>query len=109
MRDVKKYSSVQVRIQLEKEKFNLNLLEYKYKNQLLKTWMDGFDDFCITKPKTLETKLNYIHENPVRKKYVGAAEEYQYSSAAFYLTAAEGPVNVKHYVEVLGIPGYGAI
>jgi len=52
---------------------------------------------------------NGIHENPIRKKYVGAAEKYSYSSASFYLTGEEGPVHVKHYAEVIGIPGYGAI
>jgi putative transposase len=109
MRDVKKYSAVQICKQLEKEGFDLLLLKYEHGKQKLKTWMDLFDDFCITKPRTFETKLNYIHDNPIRKKYVGAPEEYEYSSASFYLSGVEGPVHVKHYAEVLGIPGYGAI
>ena len=111
MRDVKKYSAIKILQQLETEKqFQfLNQLIFKRGNQHNKIWMDGFDDFSITNPKTFETKLNYIHENPIRKKYAGSSEDYQYSSASFYLTGEQGLVKVKHYAEVLGIPGYGAL
>ena len=107
MRDVKKYSAVFIRKQLEAEN-QLHLLErmrFNRGKQVLKTWMDRFDDFCINNPITMETKINYIHQNPVRKKIVGDPEEYEYSSAAFYQSGKEGPVKVKHYVELLGVAG----
>jgi putative transposase len=107
MRDVKKFSSVFIRKQLEAEN-QLQLVErmrFERGKQVLKTWMDRYDDFCINNPNTMETKMNYIHENPVRKGIVDNPEDYEFSSAGYYQLDKEGPVKVKHYVEALGVAG----
>jgi len=107
MRDFKKYSAVFIRKQLESENQHelIERMRFTRGKQVLKTWMDRFDDFCINNPTTMETKINYVHENPVRKKIVGFPEDYEYSSAAFYKSGIQGHVNVKHYVETLGVAG----
>lgn len=42
----------------------------------------------------LATKLNYIHNNPVKEGYVNAAEDYVYSSARDYLNNNKGLIKV---------------
>lgn len=44
-------------------------------------WQISFRDFTISSEDVLLEKINYIHNNPVRKGMVKGAEEYQYSSA----------------------------
>ncbi len=47
-------------------------------------WADGFHPQAISTSAVLEQKLRYLHENPVRKGLVGAAEDWWYSSASWY-------------------------
>lgn len=104
MRDFKKYTSVHIR-QHHEEKGNIQLVEklkYEKGRQKLKTWKDRFDDLCITSYNTFFMKLNYIHNNPVKKGLVKSPEEYKYSSADFYVNGKEGIVKVRHYAEMLG-------
>jgi hypothetical protein len=48
------------------------------------------------------TKLNYIHQNPVRKNYVARPEDYLYSSASYYSGKTKQFLEVKHIFDVIG-------
>jgi putative transposase len=50
----------------------------------VKFWQGRFDCFDITSEETYNTKLNYIHYNPVKKGLVERPEDWEYSSARFY-------------------------
>jgi putative transposase len=54
------------------------------KNEMKQIWKnDNHPEECFSKSFT-ETKLNYIHENPVRARIVKKPEDYIYSSASNY-------------------------
>ncbi|HAG50141.1 MAG: hypothetical protein A2X87_08300 [Deltaproteobacteria bacterium GWC2_42_51] len=99
MRDFKKFTSVQIRKLLEKDgemellnTFRLNATGAK--GQVFKLWKDRFDDLVLTKAETAVTKINYIHENPVRKGLVSRPEDWFYSSARDYLAIGTSAVPV---------------
>ena len=60
-------------------------------------WQDRFDDLCLISKEVALTKLNYIHQNPVRAGLVEKAEDWIYSSARCYL------YNEKRIITVTGI------
>ncbi|GAB4197659.1 MAG: hypothetical protein OHK0057_29680 [Thermoflexibacter sp.] len=49
--------------------------------------------------EVFEQKLNYIHQNPLQKKWqlVSKAEDYHYSSARFYLQNVDDWGFITHY------------
>ena len=102
MRDFKKFTSGEIRrmIEVDGEHELLNKLRFKYREQKFKIWIDRFDDLAIYKRETFETKLNYIHQNPVRKGLVAFAKDYPYSSAEYYYSGKEGLIPVLHYYEL---------
>jgi len=55
-------------------------------NMEYKIWISGSHPEEITLHDFLMTKLNYIHENPVRAGWVAKAEDYLYSSASNYVS-----------------------
>ena len=55
------------------------------KNQIFKLWMDRFDDLVIENDKTLQMKIEYIHNNPVKAGFVDQPEQWKYSSARNYI------------------------
>ena len=104
MRDFKKFTSGEIRRMLEKDgHINLlNKLRYDHREQKFKIWQDRFDDVYLESINVIETKIDYIHENPVKKGLVKLPEEYKYSSAAFYILDQECNMPVLHYMEVFG-------
>lgn len=50
-----------------------------------KVWQDGFHPIAIEKERFFLQKLEYLHQNPVRKGFVEKAECWRYSSARNYL------------------------
>ena len=48
-------------------------------------WMPRFDDLAIYTEKQFRTKLNYIHNNPVKAGLVSKVTEYEFSSAVDWL------------------------
>jgi len=89
MRDFKKFTSTKIRQQIEEDK-RYHLLErlrdnaVGKKRQVFKLWQDRFDSLVITSPRTLKTKIDYIHSNPVRANLVEGITDWQYSSALYY-------------------------
>jgi REP element-mobilizing transposase RayT len=49
-----------------------------------KVWQEGFHPIALLTEPFLLQKLNYLHDNPVRKGYVERPEEWKYSSARNY-------------------------
>ena len=47
-------------------------------------WDDGFHPQEVSSRPVFEQKLNYLHENPVRKGLVRRPEDWWYSSASWY-------------------------
>ncbi len=90
MRDFKKFTSTKIRQQLEKDKHfeiveKLRVNAIHSKKQVFKLWMDKFDDFVIANDKTLNIKMNYIHNNPVKAGLVSEMTDWKYSGARNYL------------------------
>ncbi|HET8830291.1 MAG TPA: hypothetical protein VFM79_13175 [Pelobium sp.] len=64
--------------------------EKNNKNKNLQFWQqDNHPIECDTN-EIIETRLNYIHENPVRSGMVWQAHDYVYSSAIDYCTDSKG-------------------
>ena len=101
MRDLKKFTSVMIRQQIEKSG-NLELLEklrVPEMKQVFKVWQDRFDDVYLTSKKILETKLEYIHTNPLQEHWnlVSRPESWPDSSAMFYELGTQPKVTIKDY------------
>ena len=71
----------------------------KNKGQRHKVFESSFDAQECYSRKFIEQKLNYIHRNPVSKKWrlVSDFRDYEYSSASFY------DKGIKHYDKLLHI------
>ncbi len=50
-----------------------------------KVWQEGFHPIALASEHFITQKLNYLHDNPVRKGYVDQPEYWRYSSARNYL------------------------
>jgi REP element-mobilizing transposase RayT len=44
-------------------------------------WQDGYHDHLLRDRREFETKLDYMHQNPVRAELVKRGEEYPFSTA----------------------------
>src|SRR5260370_20864894 len=54
---------------------------HKARKQKMEIWQVGFHDWTIRDWNDWQTKVEYIHSNPVRAKLVQRAEDWQHSSA----------------------------
>ncbi|MBL7030465.1 MAG: transposase [Candidatus Marinimicrobia bacterium] len=87
-------NNLKIKLPMELRDFLLD--SGKNAEQEIKLWRDD------EKPIILETeemgiqRLNYLHDNPVRKGWVETPEEYTYSSASFYLSGKSFPFRVTH-------------
>lgn len=97
--DFKRFTSRVLRKQMEKDKKTSWLRFFKIevpkrKNWQYRIWQEGFDDLGIYSLNMAKIKLNYIHNNPVRKKLVEKPEEYLYSSARNYILNDQSIIEV---------------
>ena len=105
MRDFKKFTSVQIR--KEVERINPALLKeitYPKGKQKFKIWQNRFDELYLESQDLLEDKLEYIHLNPLKEHWslVELPEDYKYSSAKFYHTGENDiKLPLTHYLDVL--------
>jgi len=70
---------------------------------IYKNWMRRFDDPIIYSEKQLKTKLEYIHNNPVKEGLTDNAIEWTYSSAGDWLGSEKGIVDVVKDYSWLGL------
>jgi REP element-mobilizing transposase RayT len=60
-----------------------------------KVWQEGYHPIALGTPNFTAQKLNYLHNNPVRKGYVDRPEEWRYSSARNYLLGDDSLIKVE--------------
>jgi REP element-mobilizing transposase RayT len=92
MRDFKKYTAKQIIRNCEAEN-NMEMLTSFRKaarssqKQIYRVWEEGFDARDVFSLDFLAQKLDYIHNNPCQPHWglVEYPEDYQWSSACFYL------------------------
>jgi REP element-mobilizing transposase RayT len=89
MRDFKRHTSTEITETLEKdhEKYLLYIFKKAGEKQgsKIKIWQDEYHPEAIYSEKWFHQKLNYMHENPVRKGFVLHPENWKYSSARNWL------------------------
>jgi len=99
MRDFKKFTCFKIRKLWEIEKMT-DVLDYlrknaeKFSGQKFKLWDDRFDSLVVTNEKTLREKINYIHNNPLKKGLVENIEDWCYSSARNYFCSDNSLIEV---------------
>jgi putative transposase len=100
MRDIKKYSAWDLMEAIERYG-EINLLKlftesaHNLKLQRRKFWMSRFDDEVIQNEAMLLTKLEYIHNNPVKAGLVENPQDYPFSSARNYCMDDHSVIKVK--------------
>jgi REP element-mobilizing transposase RayT len=57
-------------------------------------WNEGYDRIGVVSRKVFITKLEYIHNNPVKSGLVRSPEEWRWSSAGDYYTENTGVIKV---------------
>jgi REP element-mobilizing transposase RayT len=57
-------------------------------------WMPRYDRVAIWSGEMMRTKLECIHQNPVKAGLVAVAADWRWSSASDYLTDGKGPLPV---------------
>jgi putative transposase len=92
MRDFKKYTAKGIIERLEEER-QFKILgifcevaerHHPKESRKYQVWEDRFDDVALYSEEVLRTKVDYIHNNPVRAGLVDSPSEYPYSSARNY-------------------------
>jgi putative transposase len=84
MRDFKKYTAYKLRKLMEAEGRHETLEELRHpdrRTSRFRIWEPRFDDVMIYSPKVLQTKVDYIHTNPVRAGLCSDPRDWPYSSA----------------------------
>lgn len=100
IRDFKKYTATQIVKAIEnnnKESRKKWLLWLFNKNGKIWFWEEGYHGEEITTKRFFETKLKYIHLNPVRAGIVEKEEEYLLSSCADYFGNRKGILELAVY------------
>lgn len=82
-------------IRLDSRKYILGLIKTsKYKRSSFQLWQENNYPEVIEDEKFMKVKLDYIHNNPVKKGYVSRPESWQYSSASNYAGEKVNAFNV---------------
>lgn len=102
MRDFKHYTSIKIAEALieDNEKLFLYIfkkaVEGRSKKINYKVWQDEFHPEAIYTEKWFYQKLEYIHNNPVRKGYVTKPEDWKYSSARNWLLEDDSLIQLNY-------------
>ena len=109
MRDIKKFTAWQIFDHLIENKGSklLGIFEESaegFENQSKKLWMKRFDDEVIRDQQMFWTKLNYIHNNPIKAGLVNRAEDYKYSSSRNYINGYHSVLEVDTEYAGINIP-----
>ena len=97
IRDFKKYTATKIAEAISnnpKESRKGWLLWLLVKEEEISFWQDGYHGEEIFTVDFFETKLNYIHLNPVRAGLVEKEEEYLYSSCGDYYGTRKGKLEL---------------
>ena len=99
MKDFKSYTAREIikTAQTDDRKWLLNQFEFykkKYKTDSeYQVWQEGFHPQMIMEEDVFRQKVEYIHNNPVKRGFVEQAEHWIYSSARNYVNG-EGCIEI---------------
>lgn len=102
MQSFKQYTAKQILEMLKKENVKTildQLMFYKKANHKEKTyqvWEEGYQPKLIQDDKAMIQKINYIHNNPVKRGYIDEAKQWRYSSARDY-EGIKGLIDVQRF------------
>ncbi len=106
MRDMKKFTSTRIRIKLEALGRNdiVEQIRNFEKGRSFQTWMDRYDDVYLQSKHLVETKLDYIHSNPLQAHWNLAKrpEEYRYFSVVYYEKGIQPQLKIVDFREYFG-------
>lgn len=100
IRDFKKFTSKAIYSAIEKNSSEsrkawlLNVLKYEEK---IWFWNEGYHGEEILNGDFFDTKVNYIHMNPVKAGIVEKAEDYLWSSAGDFYGIRKGPLALSYF------------
>jgi REP element-mobilizing transposase RayT len=101
MRDLKAHTSKKISALLKDENKQGSLwavyksADFDGRGNIHKVWQDGFHPIAVESEGFFIEKLQYIHENPVRKGYVEKAEHWKYSSARNYINEDHSIIKIE--------------
>lgn len=75
--------------------------ERLYRKGKFKPWMNRFENSRLTSRQQLESKLEYLHNEPVKKGLANLASDWPYSSAADWLKSRTGMISVSQDITAL--------
>jgi REP element-mobilizing transposase RayT len=92
IRDLKRYTSRELSSFIEEEEPNYR--QHALQNAAMQTdrgnnymvWQEGYHPVAIYSQSFFRQKLDYLHDNPVRKGFVRKPEDWRFSSAGEYLS-----------------------
>ena len=87
IRDMKAFLSKKIKINIQQTE--PNLLKLFEKDGKFSLWQKSNYPKVINSDKFLQQKIEYIHNNPVKKQYVHEPEDWCWSSASKVLTKIE--------------------
>jgi REP element-mobilizing transposase RayT len=99
IKDFKSYTAREIikTAKADNKKWLLNQLEFykkKYKkDSKYQVWQEGYHPQMITREEVFKQKVEYIHNNPVKKGLVEEVDHWIYSSARNYL-CGEGRIEI---------------
>ncbi len=67
-----------------------------YREKTYQVWEEGYQPKLIQDEKMMIQKINYIHQNPVKRGYVDEVKHWRYSSARDY-EGIEGLVKISSF------------
>ena len=94
LRDLKSFTARAIIAQVESERrcWLLNQLQFyraAHKPSRYQVWQEGSHPQAIMTDQMMEQKLEYLHNNPVKRGLVAAPEHWRYSSAHEWLPGAQ--------------------
>jgi putative transposase len=101
IRDFNRFTSRRITEELE-ETGRIDSLEIFHKAALeegrgnrYKVWQDGFHPIAIESSDFFRQKIEYLHDNPVRKGFIERPEEWIYSSARNYILGDHSIIRIE--------------
>lgn len=101
-RDFLKYTGQQIKFYLQKKNPKLlEKLKVDLKDRTYQIWQRNALSVPLWTPSVIVQKLNYIHNNPVQKKWQlsEVPEKYKYSSASYYINNETKYDFLTHYLD----------
>ncbi len=93
LRDLKSFTAMQIieQLQAARREWLLNQLRYyraAHKPNEYQVWQEGSHPQAILDDAMMRQKLEYLHNNPVKRGLVASPEHWRYSSAHEWLGGA---------------------